>query len=206
MHHNCLIAAWSIFRQPLDTTTSHALGMAMASASNVDSIHTQSWRRHAPSRRQGAPITYCTRIEESAAMTTTMRVARPTDDIDALLPFYRDGLGLQVLGAFQDHQGFDGVMLGHPGLPYHFEFTHRRGYRVGRAPNREHLVVFYLHEPSAWEVAVARMRSAGFEPVTSYNPYWDLSGKTFQDPDGYRVALQSGDYPASAAVSGYAIV
>jgi hypothetical protein len=27
-------------------------------------------------------------------------------------------------GRFEDHAGFDGVMLGEPGAPYHFEFTH----------------------------------------------------------------------------------
>src|SRR3954470_19247701 len=49
----------------------------------------------------------------------TLRVARPTDDIDALLPFYVDGLGFQILTRFEDHQGFSGIVLGHPGQPYH---------------------------------------------------------------------------------------
>lgn len=55
---------------------------------------------------------------ESAMHTPMLRIARPTDDINALLPFYRDGLGLSVLGHFEDHAGFDGVMLGRPGGPY----------------------------------------------------------------------------------------
>ena len=33
------------------------------------------------------------------------------------------------------------------------------------------------------------MIEAGFRPVPSYNPYWDQYGKTFEDPDGYRVVL-----------------
>ncbi len=127
-------------------------------------------------------------------MTTTMRVARPTDNIAALLPFYRDGLGLQVLGSFRDHQGFDGLMLGRPGLPYHFEFTHHRGQHVGRSPTPDHLVVFYLPQEHDWGAAVARMQRAGFEPVGSYNPYWDIAGKTFEDPDGYRVVLQCAEW------------
>lgn len=120
----------------------------------------------------------------------TLRIARPTDDIAALLPFYRDGLGLAVLAHFEDHEGFDGVMLGQPGAPYHFEFTHQRGHVAGRAPTHDNLVVFYLPERAAWEAAVARMRGAGFEPVPSWNPYWDVSGVTFEDADGYRVVLQ----------------
>ena len=63
----------------------------------------------------------------------TLRVARPTDDIDRLLPFYCDGIGLYVLYRFQDHDGFDGVMVGRSGAPYHFEFTRARGHVAGRA-------------------------------------------------------------------------
>lgn len=121
----------------------------------------------------------------------TLRIARPTDDIEALLSFYRDGLGFEILGAFEDHAGFDGVMLGQRESPYHFEFTHHRGHEVGRAPTQDHLVVFYYPERAEWEAAEARMRAAGFEPVPSYNPYWEVQGVTFEDPDGYRVVLQN---------------
>lgn len=132
-------------------------------------------------------------------MTTVpiLRVARPTDDIEAQLPFYCDGLGLQVLDSFEDHQGFDGVMLGLPGAPYHLELTHRRGHEVGRSPTRDNLLVLYLPDRGEWTRAVARMQSAGFAPVPSYNPYWDVAGKTFEDPDGYRVVLQCAAWPAT---------
>lgn len=123
-----------------------------------------------------------------------VRIARPTDDIAALLPFYRDGLGLEMLAAFEDHAGFDGVMLGLIGGPYHFEFTHHRGHRVGRAPSQDNLVVFYLPARKEWEAAVERMKAAGFAPVPAYNPYWDQQGATFEDPDGYRVVLQNGGW------------
>jgi hypothetical protein len=125
----------------------------------------------------------------------TVRIARPTDDIAALLPFYVDGLGFDVLGRFDDHEGFDGVMLGLAGAPYHIEFTHHRGHAVGRAPTRDHLLVLYLPDADAWTRAVARMQRAGFDPVASYNPYWDRLGKTFEDPDGYRVVLQQAAWP-----------
>lgn len=119
-----------------------------------------------------------------------LRVARPSDDLDALLPFYREGLGLEVLYRFAGHDGFDGVMLGRPGWPYHLEFTRAAGHRAGRAPTQDNLLVFYLPDPAVWAEAVARMKAAGFEPVASFNPYWDRDGATFEDPDGYRVVLQ----------------
>lgn len=124
-----------------------------------------------------------------------LRVARPTDDLDGLLRFYESGLGLTMLGRFANHDGFDGVMLGSEGAPYHFEFTRAHGHRAGRAPTPDNLLVFYYPDRAEWTGAVARMEAAGFDPVPSFNPYWDREGRTFEDPDGYRVVLQHGDWP-----------
>lgn len=126
----------------------------------------------------------------------TLRVARPTDNLEALLPFYQQGLGLSVLFRFQDHNGFDGTMLGQPGAPYHFEFTRAHDHPAGRAPTQDNLLVFYLPDRIEWQAAVERMRSAGFDPVPSFNPYWDQSGLTFEDPDGYRIVLQNAAWEA----------
>lgn len=119
----------------------------------------------------------------------TIRVARPTDNLPAVLKFYRDGLGLELLSSFENHNSFDGVILGGKGSPYHFEFTHQRGHTIGRAPTKDHLVVFYIPDEKLWQKAIARMREHDYEPVPSYNPWWDDGGKTFEDPDGYRVVL-----------------
>lgn len=120
-----------------------------------------------------------------------LRVARPTDDVERLLPFYCGGLGLEVLYRFNDHAGFDGVMLGRRGSAYHFEFTTARGHTAGRAPTQDNLLVFYLPDVTAWRDAVGRLRAAGFDPVASFNPYWDRNGVTFEDPDGYRIVLNN---------------
>lgn len=123
--------------------------------------------------------------------TCKLRVARPTDDIDALLPFYREGLGMNVLYSFKDHEGFDGVMLGAEGAPYHFEFTRNARHIAGRAPSKDHLLIFYYPDPNTWQRAVGQLKENGFEPVPAFNPYWDKSGLTFEDPDGYRIVLQN---------------
>jgi catechol 2,3-dioxygenase-like lactoylglutathione lyase family enzyme len=125
-----------------------------------------------------------------------LRVARPTDRLEEVAAFYRDGLGLTELGGFADHDGFDGVMLGAPGEAYHLELTRQRGHTVGRAPTQDHLLVFYLPDLDEWSAAVERMRKHGHRPVASYNPYWDRQGCTFEDPDGYRVVLQNAAWPA----------
>lgn len=123
--------------------------------------------------------------------TAHLRVARPSDRLEEVVAFYRDGLGLGVLGEFKDHDGFDGVMLGRAGVPYHLEFTAKRGHKAGRAPTQDNLLVFYLPGKREWSAAVRRLKAAGHEPVRSFNPYWDKKGVTFEDPDGYRIVLQN---------------
>lgn len=124
-----------------------------------------------------------------------LRVARPTDQLEPLARQYEAGLGFTRLGEFNDHDGFDGVMLGHPEQPWHLEFTHHRGTRVGRAPTQDNLLVFYLPDANEWQLRCAQMREAGFAEVSSYNPYWDKQGKTFEDLDGYRVVIQNAAWP-----------
>src|SRR5262245_8812303 len=98
-------------------------------------------------------------VHPSRPMQAHLRVARATDHLDAVLAFYRDGLGLPVVGQFQDHEGFDGIMLGAPGSQYHLEFTRERGASAGRAPNQESLLVFYLPDAEAFRAAIARLES-----------------------------------------------
>ncbi len=124
-----------------------------------------------------------------------LRVARATDDLPAVMGFYRDGLGFKVLYEFKDHDGFDGVMLGVPGSPYHLEFTRSAAHRAGRAPGPENLLVFYLPRAAAYRAARARMTAHGYRPVRAFNPYWDKDGSTYEDPDGYRIVLQNAAWP-----------
>ncbi len=125
-------------------------------------------------------------------MAPVLRIARSSDNLEALLPFYVQGLGFDVLFRFEDHDGFDGVILGGVGAPYHLEFTHARGHVAGRAPTPDNMLVLYLPDDRIWEAALARMTVAGFAPVPAFNPYWDRKGATFEDPDGYRVVLHHG--------------
>lgn len=107
---------------------------------------------------------------------------------------YCQGLGLRVLGTFEDHEGFDGAMLGLPGAEFHFEFTRCRAHPVAATPTPEDLTVFYLPAIAEWESACVNMLAAGFKPVSSLNPYWEARGRTYQDHDGYRVVLQNSEW------------
>ncbi|MCH1924203.1 VOC family protein [Shewanella sp. C32] len=123
--------------------------------------------------------------------TTTLRVARPTDNLAQITEMYINGLGFTLLGTFADHNGFDGAIIGHEAHNYHLEFTHHIGTTVGKAPTQDNLLVFYLPDHKVWAECCQRMEHAGFIAVPSYNIYWDEVGKTFEDVDGYRVVLQN---------------
>jgi len=103
---------------------------------------------------------------------------------------YCRGLDLHVIGRFENHDGFDGIMLGFAGAGYHFEFTHRSTHPVTPSATAEDLAVLYVPEAAEWRRACTNMLAAGFKQVASANPYWDRCGLTFEDFDGYRVVLQ----------------
>ena len=130
-------------------------------------------------------------------MEQHLRIARATNDLDRIVAMYGDGLGFGVIGRFEGHDGFDGVMLGRPDSGYHLEFTRQPGHHVEGAPTKENLLIFYVPDRDLWEMACERAAAAGFLPVESHNPYWDKLGHTFEDPDGYRIVLQRATWPTA---------
>jgi catechol 2,3-dioxygenase-like lactoylglutathione lyase family enzyme len=125
-----------------------------------------------------------------------LRIAHLSADLAAVVTFYRDGLGFEVLHEFKDHDGFDAVMLGSSTAAYHLAFVHKVGHKVA-APGDDNLLVFYVPDADDWQRAVARLEELGHRPVEAFNPYWDKKGKTFEDPDGYRIVLQRASWPVS---------
>jgi len=121
---------------------------------------------------------------------TQVRIARPTDKLEAIVRFYTEGLGLRHLGGFEGHAGYDGVFLGLPGFGVHLEFTRHEAGSACPAPTRDNLLVLYVPEVAAREALVARLTALGYPPVEPENPYWAQQGVTIEDPDGWRVVLQ----------------
>ena len=107
---------------------------------------------------------------------------------------YSKGLGLTEIGRFENHEGFDGVILGRVGFGYHFEFTCCRNHPIRPSTTPEDLVVFYLPDHSEWQNTCQSMLEAGFTEVTPFNPYWQQRGRTFEDHDHYRVVLEQAEW------------
>ncbi len=120
-----------------------------------------------------------------------VRIARQTEQLDAVVAFYRDGLGLPEIDRFTDHDGYSGVMLDLPGTGAHLEFTATR-HVAPPSPHVEDLLVLYLGSRQEVDRLLAQ---SGATAVASANPYWDRVAVTVVDPDGFRVVLVAGSWP-----------
>jgi catechol 2,3-dioxygenase-like lactoylglutathione lyase family enzyme len=124
-----------------------------------------------------------------------LRIARPSRDLEAATRFYTSVLGFAVLATFEDHAGFDGVILGHADWPYHLEFTRRPADPIEPRSSEEDLLVLYLPDHDRWSAVVRQLRALDVPRVSSSNPYWDEHGITIADPDGYRLVLANSAWP-----------
>lgn len=142
----------------------------------------------------GSPILRAARAADAAHPRSDIqiRIARPTDKLQKVVVFYKDALGLPIIGHFEDHEGYSGVMLGAPDARFHLEFTHASAGSPCPAPSKDNLLVFYLEDPQGYLDALQRMTHHGHSPVEPENPYWQGKSQTFEDPDGWRVVLYNG--------------
>src|SRR6476661_3435949 len=130
------------------------------------------------------------RVLNLALAATQLRVARATDQLQAVVAFYREGLGLEEIGRFTGHAGYDGVMFGLPDRSYHLEFTQRADGSPCPPPSQDNLLVFYVPDAEARQKVGDRLIRLGHGPVAAENPWWEkIEALTFEDPDGWRVVI-----------------
>jgi catechol 2,3-dioxygenase-like lactoylglutathione lyase family enzyme len=124
--------------------------------------------------------------EVRPASWTAVRVARPARDLTRSTWFYRDLIGLLRLGGFENHDGYDGVFFALPGGA---ELELTTGPARPAPSTDEDLLVLYVQTMDEAEAIGARLTSAGVTRIPNRNPYWNRSGMTFLDPDGYRLVI-----------------
>src|SRR5215469_5616048 len=115
----------------------------------------------------------------------SVRIARPTDQLDEVVRFYTEGLGLSELGRFDGHAGYRGVLLGLPGAEYHLEFTQHDQGSPGPAPSRDNLLVLYFDDLTQVEQVAARLATLGHLPVQRTIP---TGPRTARSPSRIRTA------------------
>ena len=122
------------------------------------------------------------------------RIARPTNKLKEIENFYVNGLGLKKLGSFEEHNGYNGIMLGLPNAQHHLEFTQDEHNTPCHAPTKDNLLVLYFKSTKELELVKNKLEDLGVKPVEPENPYWKDKGYTYEDPDGWRVVLFDGLY------------
>ncbi|GAA4072939.1 VOC family protein [Flavobacterium cheonanense] len=118
----------------------------------------------------------------------TFRFARHTNNLEQLKSFYIDILGLELLGGFENHDGYDGVFIGKSNENWHLEFT-KSDEIVTFNFGEEDILVFYPNTKLEFELIQDRIESNSIKFIDSKNPYWNENGKMILDPDGYRVVI-----------------
>lgn len=116
----------------------------------------------------------------------TFRYARHSQNINELKKFYIEIAGLESLGGFENHNGYDGVFLGIKGAAWHLEFT-----KSEEVPQHtfdpDDILVFYVDSKFELVEIQKKIQSLGMAIGTPKNPYWVQHGIMVSDPDGHPV-------------------
>ena len=118
----------------------------------------------------------------------TFRFARHTNDLEQLSNFYINILGMEILGGFQKHNGYDGVFIGKSNENWHLEFT-KSNIIIQFNFGEEDVLVFYPNTRLEYEHILEKIKNFSIKIIEAKNPYWNEKGKMFLDPDGYRIVI-----------------
>src|SRR3954452_14240586 len=89
-----------------------------------------------------------------------VRFARTSSNYDETIAFYRDLVGLPVVGEFAGSFGEDGTIFGFPDTTVQLEIVRAHGAGV-TDPQAWDQLVLYLDNAEAVQAATARLRDAG---------------------------------------------
>src|SRR3954471_2116346 len=99
-----------------------------------------------------------------------LRWMRSSTHYEDTIAFYRDVVGLPVVGSFQGSYGEDGTIFGVPGTATHMEIAPPRDTDGSAA--RFAQPVFYLANDKPLAAPGEPLLEAGFTPVAAPHPYW----------------------------------
>jgi GNAT superfamily N-acetyltransferase len=117
-----------------------------------------------------------------------LRWAHASGRYDDTISFYRDAVGLPVIGQFTDSFGEDGTIFGLPDTTNQLEIV--RAHRDDDQSGSFDQLVLYLDGDDAVITATAPLLASGVLPDEAPHPYWAANrAVTFHDPDGRGVVF-----------------
>ena len=117
-----------------------------------------------------------------------LRIARHSSDLKKISRFYTEIIGLQILGEFQDHDGYNGIFLGLEDSAWHLEFT-SSPVAPNHHPDEDDLLVFYPETSEAYKDLHQRLLENAIFEEPARNPYWNRNGICISDPDGFKIVI-----------------
>ncbi|GEM50672.1 hypothetical protein [Empedobacter brevis] len=118
------------------------------------------------------------------------RSARHTNRIKEIETFYTKILNLDILGDFKNHNGYGGLFIGKANTDWHLEFTTSSD-DVNHQFDEDDCLVFYPETQEEYEAVIKNLEFYRIEPIQAKNPYWNINGISFLDPDGFVVIVSS---------------
>ncbi len=118
----------------------------------------------------------------------TFRFARHTNDLEQIKTFYIAILGFELLGAFENHNGYDGIFIGKSTENWHLEFTKTKEV-ICFDFKEDDTLVFYPESKMEFDLLINKLQSHEIEYFKAKIPYWIDNGKMFLDSDGYRILI-----------------
>ena len=94
----------------------------------------------------------------------------------------------EILGEFKNHNNYDGVFLGKQGLDWHLEFT-TSPKKVIHTFDEDDLIALYSKSKEEYDAVLESLALNNIPFIKAENPYWNLNGRLFLDPDGFRIVL-----------------
>ena len=116
------------------------------------------------------------------------RIARHTTDLQAIIGFYCGVLDLELLDEFHNHDNYDGIFIGNRDADWHLEFT-ISDVKPQHYPDPDDLLVFYPQSEASFDHIISKFRLNKIQELEPKNPYWKIHGKTYSDPDGFRIVI-----------------
>ena len=116
------------------------------------------------------------------------RLARHTNNLETIEQFYCKVIGLENIGGFQNHNGYDGLFLGKRGIDWHLEFTQSTDSAI-HTPDEDDLLVFYVNSERELHNFKRLLAVKKIKEEEPKNPYWKSNGILVRDPDGFGVVV-----------------
>lgn len=118
------------------------------------------------------------------------RFARHTNNLENLINFYVSNLGFELLGKFENHDGYNGAFLGKQNENWHIEFTQNNEI-VNQTFDDDAILVFYPENKLEFDLLINKITQNNIQFIEAKNPYWNHNGKMLLDPDGYRIVISN---------------